>query len=323
MRSEFEKLRNGSFFAKLCYVLLLLGHWLLPTGRREAIRCWIYRVTKLRPSFCRRVKKWGLNRKSRSPLVIVSLTSYPKLINTAHRTIETLLTQDFKPDMVILWLADSQFPRHELDLPRKLLRLKKFGLGIRWCKDIKSYKKLIPALRLFPDEIIVTADDDMFYRPEWLGVLYKSYLQERESVHCHYASKMKVVDGEIRPWCEWKLSARGNSSFRNSLWGGVGALYPPHVLSSEVLNEGAFDKLAPNADDLWFWLMAVRNGHRVKLADDAFCELVADWAVDKSEALMNTNVACGKNDVQLSNILKAYPEVKSRLLEAVAETKGV
>ena len=60
---------------------------------------------------------------------------------------------------MILWLADSEFPDREKDLPQNLMRLCKEGLQIKWTKDVKSYKKLIPAIKEFPEAIIVTADD--------------------------------------------------------------------------------------------------------------------------------------------------------------------
>ncbi len=42
--------------------------------------------------------------------------------------------------MVILYLAEEQFPNKEADLPGKLLKFKENGLTIKWCEDLKSYK---------------------------------------------------------------------------------------------------------------------------------------------------------------------------------------
>ena len=39
------------------------------------------------------------------------------------KTIEQLLTQSLAPDKIILWLANSQFPNKEKDLPENLLKL--------------------------------------------------------------------------------------------------------------------------------------------------------------------------------------------------------
>lgn len=317
MRAVFEELRQSrSPFKRMAYWGLRFGSTVLPSGRRQKIKEWFFKVTRHRPSYCRRVKEWGLNTEPRSPKVIVSLTSYPKRIGTVHRTIETLLTQTFKPDMVVLWLAESQFPTKEEALPKKLLRLKRFGLTIDWCEDLRSYKKLIPALRKYPDDIIVTADDDQFYRPQLLERLYHSYIIDPNAVHCHFVNDVKVLNGEVCRYSEWRFRSEfGDKSYRKSLLGGTGCLYPPHVLHSDVAKEELFQRLSPLADDLWFWAMAVLNGTKIKLIDNAFRELAGDCAADNSEALMNRNMGDdGENNAQLANILAAYPIVRDRVL---------
>ena len=114
--------------------------------------------------------------------LIISLTSYPPRINTACETVKTLLNQSMKANKVILWLAKEQFPNKEKDLPVQLLDLTKQGLTIKWCKDIKSYKKLIPALAEYPDAVIVTFDDDVLYDENVLKELYDAYSEHPEHI---------------------------------------------------------------------------------------------------------------------------------------------
>ena len=54
--------------------------------------------------------EYGVTRDKRSPQLIVSLTSFPARIDKIHLTINTLLRQNTKPDRVVLWLTESQFP---------------------------------------------------------------------------------------------------------------------------------------------------------------------------------------------------------------------
>ena len=114
----------------------------------------------------------GITKTKRKPEIIVSLTSFPKRINIVVKTINTILNQSVKPDKIILWLANEQFPNKEKDLPDELLDLKNFGLMINWCEDLRSYKKLIPTLNLYPNDIIITADDDIYYDKDWIESLY-------------------------------------------------------------------------------------------------------------------------------------------------------
>ena len=78
-----------------------------------------------------------------------------------------------KPDKILLWLAEEQFPGREADLPNNLVKdavEDKFEL--RWCDDIGSHKKYFYAMQEFPDDIIVTVDDDMYYDTDMIRRLY-------------------------------------------------------------------------------------------------------------------------------------------------------
>lgn len=319
MREAFNRLQHSSsIWERILYVCLRMGSVVLPSGRRGAIKAFVCRLIAWKPRFCRKVRSLGVTAKKRSPRLIVSLTSYPKRIGTVHRTISTLLTQTLPPDEVVLWLGEDKFPRKEADLPARLLRLRKFGLTIRWCRDIRSYTKLIPALKAYPDDIIITADDDIFYRPDWLESLYGSYLKDPSLIHCHFVDRIAIEKGTVLPYSRWVyIQDRGSVSYRNLLMGVGGVLYPPHVLCEKVFDEDLFMKVAPLADDLWFWAMAVLNGVKIKLIDDALCNAQVDFSADNSQALCQQNVyGEHKNDVQFAAILNAFPLVRERLFKS-------
>ena len=123
-----------------------------------------------------------------SPELIVSLTSYPARIGKVHIAIDSLLKQTLKPDRIVLYLADDQFPGREADLPTELLKCVERGLTISWCEDFKSHKKLIPALIEYPDAIIVTFDDDIYFEPTRLELLYNDYIENHDKgnyIYCH------------------------------------------------------------------------------------------------------------------------------------------
>ena len=106
--------------------------------------------------------------------LIVSLTSFPQRMYEIHYTLYSLLTQTVKPAKVILWLGAEQFPNLEKDVPEKVLKLKENGLTIEWTNNLRSYTKLVPALKKYPNNIIATADDDIYYEKEWLEKLLKN-----------------------------------------------------------------------------------------------------------------------------------------------------
>ena len=191
------------------------------------------------------------------PEVIISLTSWTARIETVDQAVKSLLNQSIKADKVILWLSEEEFPNKEKDLPASLLHLKEHGLTIDWCENLKSYKKLIPTLRKYPEAIIVTADDDLTYSNKWLEKLLNSYKKYPNDIHCHRVTKFSFQDGEF------SIRSGGAEfysipSYLNKLTGGAGTLYPPGCFYKDILNVELFQKLAPTNDDQWFWIQSIR-----------------------------------------------------------------
>lgn len=257
--------------------------------------------------------------------IIVSLTSYPARINTVHYSIKTLLNQDLRADKVILWLASEQFPNREKDLPSELLKLTTQGLTIDWHHDIKSYLKLIPALKKYPNDIIITADDDALYARDWLKKLYNSYLQEPDAIHCHRVHRITLDGCKVLPYEQWQQWQNNSNSFfdhhaiyAHFLTGIGGVLYPPYCLALNVFNEEIFMKICPTADDVWFWSQAVLAKTKIKLVRHA---LGHPKTIDGTQdtALMQINVGLHQNDQQIANVLEAYPKVLTRLYAEYVE----
>lgn len=209
-------------------------------------------------------KEHGLTNEKRSPQLIVSLTSFPARIPTVDKTINTLLNQTIKPDRLILWLAEEQFPNKENDLTKELLALKDLGLEIKWCEDLRSYKKLVPTLREFPGDIVVTADDDLYYQKDWLESLYNEYLHNPDYIYTRRACGIRLK-GNVFSVTPHYANSKFEPTFLNQLMGGAGTLYPPHSLHEDVFNVEQIKTLIPTHDDIYFWIMAILNGTKIKL----------------------------------------------------------
>lgn len=199
----------------------------------------------------------------KEPELTVSLTSFPYRIPTIHKTIKSLLEQTHKADRVVLQLSEDEFPNKEGDLPETLLSLRQQGLTINWVKgNIKSYKKLVPTLKQYPHDIIITVDDDRIYDKNMVKRLYDSYVQNPDFVHCHRTTKIFLKNGKFKAK---GLKCYNRPSFANKLVGCGGVLYPPNILYKDVTDEKLFTTLAPTNDDIWFWLMAVMNDVKIKV----------------------------------------------------------
>lgn len=205
-------------------------------------------------------KRNTLLKKDVEPKVIVSLTSYPKRINTLWITIESLIRQHQKPDMIILWLAREQFPDEAI--PQTLIEQQKRGLTIRWCDNLMSHKKYYYVFQEYPRANIITADDDMIYPPFFVSRLWRMHLDHPNDV---VALTCQTISPSYRtPPSKWLGVSKGKivSSYQISLNSGSGALFPPNSLPNNAFNKNAIQRLCPYADDLWLTAMTHMNGVR-------------------------------------------------------------
>ena len=263
--------------------------------------------------------EWGLSNEKRKPRIIVSVTSFPDRISTLHINLTSLLNQTVKPDLLILWLAKEQFPNLEKDLPKDILSLKDFGLTIKWYHDIKSYKKLIPALAEFPEDIIITADDDVFYDKTMIEKLYESYLKFPTCINSHKTKKIILKDGKI---ITKQKKAYKYPSFATIQVGVGGVLYPPHSLHKDAVNEKLFMELAPTNDDLWFWACAVLNNTKIVKIENNISEPIIIEETYNTPALCNINNH-GKKlfYIQFENIINHYDSLINKILSDIKRQK--
>lgn len=226
--------------------------------KRLYICIFVYFCNTLLILYYRISKSCNVLLQNEKPELIVSLTSYPKRIKTVWITIESLLRQTKKPDLIILWLAKEQFPNG--NIPKSLREQQKRGLTIRWCDNLMSHKKYFYVCQEYPDANIITADDDLIYPPFWASRLWKMHMEHPTDV---VALTCQTISPSYRTLpSKWLGVAREKiiSSYRVSLNSGSGALFPPNSLPLEAFNKEAIKKLCPYADDLWLTAMTHMNG---------------------------------------------------------------
>ena len=257
----------------------------------------------------------GVNCTKREKKIIASLTTFPERINEVATTIKTIMNQTVKADEINLYLASEQFPNKEKDLPAELLKLKEFGLQIKWCHDIKSYKKIIPALKEYKNDIIITFDDDIYYEKDTIETLYNSYLKNPKVIQANRVWHVKLDDNKVIPldksFLYWNEENYRTPSFFNTIIGCGGVLYPPNSLSEMVLDEEKFKSIIPTQDDIWLWAMAVLNGTKIKLNKGYTSNLVAVENTQNSGLCkLNNKKSKGLSGKDGFNIMvQNYPEI--------------
>ncbi len=249
---------------------------------------------------------YALNTKEREKKIIFSLTSFPDRIDTIWICIETLMRQSLKPDKIILWLAKEQFP--EQKLPNSLLNLENKGLSIRWCdEDLRSHKKYYYAFQEFPNDIIITFDDDVYYPNNVTKELYKLHKQNPDCICSNKVNKMLFADNRLSPYNKWIHNYKSNfvPSYELVQIGISGVLYPPNCFTKEVFQKEVFRKLCFYADDLWLKVCSLLNNKKV-ITSKYFNKELVPIKYTQRVGLFKINVFDDKNDSQLKNVLTHF-----------------
>lgn len=246
--------------------------------------------------------------------VILSLTSYGKRVKgSAVYTIYSLLRQSVRAERVVLWLNEEEYNSH--NLPADLRFLSKYGLEVRFGKDIGPYTKIIHSLSTFPDKHIITADDDLYYTSNFVEEFVEAHNQHPQAIVTGFA-KMPVKDDDqqLAPYEAWPEYHHVSASFRYDSarlfpLGVGGVLYPSHVFDDEVTNEAVFTALCPKADDIWLYIMGLRSQAEKRILTDS---RIAYYHTDLLRQLLTkdrltaTNRFRGENDTQIQALLTHY-----------------
>lgn len=241
-----------------------------------------------------------------NPKIIVSLTSFPKRINRLWIVIETLLRQTKKPDLIVLWLSKNQFPTLN-SLPKKLLKMQDRGLEIILVDDdLRSHKKYFYILQHYPNDFVITVDDDIFYSKHLIEALWKKKCEFPDTIICNYAFEIKRYDdNSIASYEKWEAVTVESSPSSDIFFGsGGGTLFPPKSLHEDVLKTELFMELCPHADDIWLNAMVRLNKKQIAKANLISTVLPLQYKNDSTLASINLNEE--QNNKQLAMVREYY-----------------
>lgn len=259
--------------------------------------------------------KAKLQTTNRKRKLIVSLTSIPSRVDDIWVALESVFRQSVKPDRIILWLGEDEFK--DVELPQSLLDMQNRGLEICFCKDIGPYTKVIYTLEKYPNDFIITVDDDIVYAESMIKTLLRAYKKNRGCICAHRTHLVLLKkDGNPVRYNNWvwypdrEKSGKGMGHVpgkENFLTGVGGVLYPPNSLYKDVLRKDIFTKLSPKADDIWLYIMALLKGTDIVNAKGIYGHILSvDTEKNKKIALMKQNVGRSRNDEYLQNVLDYY-----------------
>ena len=246
------------------------------------------------------------DRKYGNQEIIVSLTTHGKRLSQVYLSIESLMQQTAKANKIVLWLSDQY---QSQILPPVLQQQQNRGLEIAFCKDIRSYTKLIPSLKKYPDAAIITVDDDVYYHPNMIENLVFSYLKDPQFIYFNRGFTIRLNNRSLGPYIKWPSITHQAVSPLNFPTGVGGVLYSPGCFNEEVFNEAVFLDICPLADDVWFKAMALYNGMQSKKAitlSPVGDEFLINKSVQDIRLDLQNNGKQNLNDVQLKAVFDQY-----------------
>lgn len=246
--------------------------------------------------------------------VVISLTTYSKRIASVDKVISSLLNQTVLVDKIVLWLDENETDFESL--PNKLKSLVSAVFEIRFCPNYKSYKKLIPTLKLFPKTTVITFDDDIEYPHDQVEKLLVAHFENPECVITNVARNIVVDNDVVQPYSTWQhaFEEQVGKPLATLLPIGVGGvLYPSGSLNKEVSNVESFMKHAPHGDDLWFKCMTLANDRKVITTGAGY--KLNQYQIDGTADIglwQSVNESTDSNVEQLVSILEAYSDIRQR-----------
>jgi hypothetical protein len=149
---------------------------------------------------------------------------------------------------------------------RSLKPFKRFGLRILRSENLGPHTKYFPVIREgLPDgACLVTADDDIYYRRNWLKRLIKVHLVHTGDVVCWWAKSIAFNGQAVTSYHDWPDVSNTAAQTHHFALGVGGVLYPPTMIARLVAAGDGFRTPCPKNDDIWLHSTAVNSGHKVR-----------------------------------------------------------
>lgn len=239
--------------------------------------------------------------------IIVSLTTRPNRMNLLFLVINNIITQTVLPKHIYIYLNNEEIKTdiEEIEFKNNFELLKDLEskidiLTIKYIDDNnKSYNKLLPVLKDFPNKYILTIDDDMEYADNLIEKLYE--------VSTEHKDRSKIVS-----------SKGGGFAGIRLIHGNGGIFYPPNSFNNEVFNIEIAKLLCNYNDDMWFSFMLYLNNADVKiLQDNTFWKILNKNEFETKHSLFYENDRADEDGLPLPlhALLNLFRYYKINLLD--------
>ena len=168
--------------------------------------------------------------------IIVSLTTWFKRIQNIPAVLDTIFGQTMPPDLVVLNLAFDEV------VPDNIQQyIEEHHIEVNRVPDTKVYKKILPTMKKYPEDCIISIDDDWLYP--------KGMIEDFVHIHKKYPnnpiSGNRVVSELMQCQCRHGFASLVKAEYYENLLG---------LIDDELI------KNCPADDIVWTYL-ANKAGH--------------------------------------------------------------
>lgn len=217
---------------------------------------------------------------------ILSTTTTASRLHVFSYAIQSLLAQSVKPDRFLVNIDRTAFtPEGPTPVPDWLRR---DDVIVNLVTDVRSYTKLLPAIsESSDDDVIVTADDDIIYKPTWLEELLDRSETNSRAIVCGRARYMpRNAFGNWKNYALWDNVDEVAYGLDLLPLGVGGVVYRHALVDLDFLTDSQSLTIAPTADDLWFREASLRRGTPVYV--DPSIE-TGNMEINHGSGLLKTN----------------------------------
>lgn len=244
----------------------------------------LWRAATVRPPVPARVP-------ARAERIVVSLTTTPARARSLSRVLAGLLDQTEPPDRIVLALPRQT--RAGLAYPDPAHLRLPAGVDVLPCEDEGPATKLLPALALEPDALVVAVDDDVIYPRGFIAALLAGHRRWP-------AAALGFRGVRLRPGVRFAdldhVLATGIPEARpvDVLFGTWGYMLPARALGPEVRDFADAPEALRWVDDIWISGHLARAGVERRVVSSV--ELPVETPNVWRSALTSGVNASGEND---------------------------
>lgn len=255
-------------------------------------------------------------------MISVNLTTTYQRLHLCRIALTSLLLQTRLPDRIHLWVSRESYLRDRgiadtgalEELLDALPAAHRERVQIRWVSNTGPYRKLIPMLReAGAEDVLVTADDDIFYGRDWLKLLLKNFEQAGgQPVAARVRKKAFNFLGGKTSYLYWNVITEASVVADDFVitFGGGAVLTASMFRAEDIVSEAYLD-MSPTADDLWYSRLLRNAGCRIVVVPEVLSELTF---LAHKEGLGNQNNL---------NVRSLLTRIKFRLWDSFAGRLGL